>query len=141
MSDLFPLSDEVWSAIGQHLPKNQPVARRVDDRRIISGILHVLRVGGRWRDVPAEYGPAKTVYNRYHRWARRRIWHRLFERMAASGTVPQELSIDSTHIKAHRSAQGSKGGHGHKRSGRRAVEEQAKSIVWPMIAADRSPLA
>ncbi len=84
--------------------------RRVDDRRVISGILHVLKVGCRWRDVPAEYGPAKTVYNRYHSWAQRRIWHRIFETMAASGSVPQELSIDSTHVKAHRSAQGSKGG-------------------------------
>ena len=141
MSDLFWLSDEAWSAIEPHLPKNQPGARRVDDRRVISGILHVLKVGCRWRDVPVEYGPAKTVYNRYHRWARRRIWHRVFEKMAASGTVPQELSIDSTHIKAHRSAQGSKGGRGRKRSAPRAVEEQAKSIVWPMIAADRSPSA
>lgn len=113
--------------------------RRVDDRRVISGILHVLKVGCRWRDVPAEYGPAKTVYNRYHSWAQRRIWHRIFETMAASGSVPQELSIDSTHVKAHRSAQGSKGGgRGRKRLARRAVEKQAKSISWPMIAADRS---
>jgi hypothetical protein len=52
--------------------------------------------------------------------------------------VPEELSIDSTHVKAHRSAQGSKGGRGRKRLARRVAEEQAKSIVWPMIAADRS---
>ena len=141
MSDLFWLSDEAWHAIEPHLPKNQPGAPRVDDRRIISGILHVLKIGCRWRDVPAEYGPAKTVYNRYHRWARRRIWHRIFEKMAANGPVPQELSIDSTHIKAHRSAQGSKGGHGHKRLAPHVAEEQAKSIAWPMIAADRSPSA
>ena len=111
VSDLFWLSDEAWSAIESHLPKNQPGAPRVDDRRIISGILYVLKVGCRWRDVPAEYGPAKTVYSRYHR-ARRRIWHRIFEKMAAKGPVPHELSIDSTHIKAHRSAQGSEGGLG-----------------------------
>ena len=110
MSDLFWLSDAAWNAIKPHLPKNQPGARRVYDRRVISGILHVLKVWCRWRDVPAEYGPAKTVYNRYHRWAQRCIWHRIFETMAASGPVPQELSIDSTHVKAHHSAQGSKGG-------------------------------
>ncbi|MCH4543953.1 IS5 family transposase [Brucella anthropi] len=109
-ADLFWLSDAAWTALEPHLPRNQPGARRVDDRRVISGILHVLKVGCRWRDVPAEYGPAKTVYNRYHRWSQRRIWHRIFEKMAASGPVPEELSIDSTHIKAHRSAQGSKGG-------------------------------
>lgn len=141
MSDLFWLSDEAWAAIEQHLPTNQPGARRVDDRRVISGILHVLKIGCRWRDVPPEYGPAKTIYNRYHRWSRRRIWQRIFEKMAASGPVPEELSIDSTHIKAHRSAQNSKGGHGRRRSALHAVEEQAKSIVWPMIAADRSRLS
>lgn len=63
MSDLFWLSDAAWSAIEPHLPKNQPGARRVDDRRVISGILHVLKAGCRWRDVPIEYGPAKTIYN------------------------------------------------------------------------------
>ncbi|MFK4825808.1 transposase, partial [Paenochrobactrum sp. BZR 588] len=97
MSDLFWLSDAAWNASEPHLPKNQPGARRVDDRRVISGILHVLKVGCRWRDVPAQYGSAKTVCNRYHRWAQRPIWHRIFETMAASGPVPQELSIDSTH--------------------------------------------
>lgn len=69
-----------------------------------------MKIGCRWRDVPSEYGPAKTIYNRYHRWSQRRIWHRIFEKMAASGPVPEELSIDSTHVEAHRSAQGSKGG-------------------------------
>jgi transposase len=137
--ELFWLSDDAWALLEQHLPHGQPGKPRVDDRRVISGILHVLKVGCRWRDVPPEYGPAKTVYNRYHRWSQRRIWQRMFEKMAASGPVPDELSIDSTHVKAHRSAQGSKGGRGNKQSARRAAEERAKYIVWPMIAADRSP--
>jgi transposase len=138
--ELFWLSDDAWTLLEPHLPHGKPGKPRVDDRRVISGILHVLKVGCRWRDVPPEYGPAKTVYNRYHRWSQRRIWQRMFEKMAASGPVPDELSIDSTHVKAHRSAQGSKGGRGNKRSARRGAEEQAKSIVWPMIAVDRSPL-
>jgi transposase len=136
---LFWLSDEAWSVLEPHLPHGKPGKPRVDDRRVISGILHVLKVGCRWRDVPHEYGPAKTIYNRYHRWSQRRIWQRIFERMAATGPVPTELSIDSTHVKAHRSAQGQKGGLGRKRLARRVAEEHAKSIVWPMIAADRSP--
>ena len=57
---LFWLSDEAWAAIEQHLPRNQPGARQVEDRRVISGILHILKTGGRWRDVPPQYGPAKT---------------------------------------------------------------------------------
>jgi len=61
---LFWLPDEAWAAIEPHLPKNQPGARRVDDRGVISGILHVLKVGCRWCDCPAEYGPSTTVCNR-----------------------------------------------------------------------------
>src|SRR2546421_12691155 len=56
------------------------------------------------------YGPPTTIYNRYNRWSQRRIWQRIFEKMAAAGPVPDELSIDSSHVKAHRSAAGSKGG-------------------------------
>jgi len=61
------LSGEAWAVIEPHLPKNRPGAHRVDDRRVISGILHVLRSGCRWRDCPPEYGPATTIYNRYNR--------------------------------------------------------------------------
>ena len=139
MADLFWLSDEAWSKIEPHLPRGKPGKPRVDDRVVISGILHVLKVGCRWRDVPSAYGPPTTIYNRYHRWARRGIWQRLFERMAAAGPVPEELSVDSTHVKAHRSAQGQKGGRGPKRSAPRGAGEPAKSMLWPMIKADRSP--
>jgi len=139
MTHLFWLSDEAWAAIAPHLPHGKPGKPRVDDRRVISGILHVLKTGCRWRDVPTAYGPPTTVYNRYHRWSRRGIWQRMFERMAAAGSVPQELAIDSSHVKAHRSAQGSKGGRGRKRLARRAAEERAKSMLWPMITAGRAP--
>ena len=68
--NLFWLSDEAWAAIEPHLPRGKPGKPRVDDRRVISGILHVLKVGCRWRDVPCEYGPPTTIYNRYNRPAR-----------------------------------------------------------------------
>jgi len=73
MSRLFWLDDAVWAAIEPHLPKNQPGARRVDDRRVISGILHVLKTGCRWQDCPADYGPPTTIYNRFNRWSRRQL--------------------------------------------------------------------
>ena len=76
---LFWLSDKAWAVIEPHLPQNQPGTRRVDDRSVISGILHVLKVGCRWCDRPAEYGPSTTIYNRFNRWSRRGFWLRLLE--------------------------------------------------------------
>ncbi len=111
MNDLFRLSDEVWHAIAPHLPKNQPGAPRVDEQRIICGVLHVLKVGCRWRNVQAEYCPAKTVYNRYHRWARRRIWRRLFERMpptARSRMSSQSIARRSKRIVLHKAQKGAR---------------------------------
>ena len=70
----------------------------------------------------------------------RGIWQRLFEKIAGSGPVPDELSIDSTHVKAHRSAAGSKRGSGTKRSAARVAGGHVRFTAWPMIVADRSPL-
>src|SRR5271170_3188907 len=138
---LFWLSDEAWKALDPHLPRGKPGKPRVDDRTVISGILHVLKTGCRWRDVPSVYGPPTTIYNRYNRWSQRRVWQRIFEKIAAAGPVPDELSIDSSHVKAHRSASGSKRGSLKKRSAARGAEGQARFMLWPMIAADRSPFA
>ena len=76
------------------MPTNQPGARRVDDRRVVSGILHMLRTGGRWRDGPAEYGPATTVYNRFNRWSRRGFWRAMLAALAEAGWIPQTAAID-----------------------------------------------
>src|SRR3546814_380345 len=99
---LFWLSDEAWAAIEPHLPQNQPGARRVDDRRVISGILHVLKIGCRWCDCPADYGPATTIYNRFNRWSRWGFWVKLLDALAEAGAVPKSAAIDSTYIKAQR---------------------------------------
>lgn len=107
---LFWLSDEAWSSIEPHLPKNQSGARRVDDRRVISGILHVLKAGCRWCDCPADYGPSTTVYNRFNRWSRRGFWLKLLDALVQAGAVTMSTAIDSTYIKAQRSAFGGKAG-------------------------------
>jgi transposase len=67
MAWLFRLLDEAWTAIEPHLRRGRPGKPRVDDRRVISGILHVLKAGCRWRDVAAAYGPPTTSYNRFNR--------------------------------------------------------------------------
>jgi len=108
--NLFWLSDEQWAKIEPFLPTDVRGKDRVDDRRVISGILHVLKSGSRWCDCPPEYGPPTTIYNRFVRWAKRGVWERLFQELASSGRSIQTQMIDSTHIKAHRSASGGKGG-------------------------------
>ena len=106
---LFWLSDEAWASIEPHLPSNQPGARRVDDRRVISGILHVLKVGCRWCDCPTEYGPPTTVYNRFNRWSRRGFWLKLLDALVGAGALTRSTAIDSTYVKAQRAAFGGKG--------------------------------
>ena len=69
MSRYFYLSDQQWALIKPHLPQYKGGKPRVDDRRVISGIIHVLQSGFRWQDCPPEYGSYTTIYNRYHRWS------------------------------------------------------------------------
>jgi transposase len=108
--NLFWLSDEQWKRIDPHLPTDVRGVERADDRRVISGIVHVLKSGCRWCDCPPEYGPPTTIYNRFVRWARRGIWENLFRELARNGRSTDTQMIDSTHVKAHRSAAGGKGG-------------------------------
>ena len=104
MADLFWLSDAQWAVIEPFMPRNQPGARRVDDRRTISGIVHVIKSGCRWRDCPADYGPHTTVYNRFNRWSRRGFWRGMLAALAEAGWVAETAALDSTYVKAHRSA-------------------------------------
>lgn len=139
MASEFWLSDAQWEAIEPLLPTNRPGAKRVDDRRVISGIIHVLKVGCRWRDCPAVYGPPTTIYNRFHRWALRGLWRRLFEALVEA--TPDDFhAIDSTTAKAHRSAAGGKGGPKRKRLAARAAGARQKSTRLSMVAADPSRL-
>ena len=103
MSDLFWLSRAHMHRIERHFPRSHGVAR-VDDRRVISGIIFVIRNGLRWRDAPKEYGPHKTIYNRFIRWSRLGVFNRIFAELAAKGGRPARLMIDATHLKAHRTA-------------------------------------
>jgi transposase len=108
--NLFWLSDGQWARIKPQLPTDVRGVVRADDRRVISGIVHVLKGGCRWCDCPQAYGPPTTVYNRFVRWARRGIWENLFRELAGNGRSTDTQMIDSTHVKAHRSAAGGKGG-------------------------------
>lgn len=108
--ELFWLNDRQWARVEPHLPTNQTDPARDDDWRIISGIIHMLQRGARWRDCPPDYGPYTTIYNRFQPLGKARHWQAIFEALARCGKDGVILSIDSTSIKAHRSASGGKGG-------------------------------
>jgi transposase len=108
--DGFWLSEAQFARLAPHLPTDTRGVARVDDRRVISGIIHVLQSGCRWRDAPEAYGPHKTLYNRFVRWAAKGVWDDMFEALAQAGGPPAAVMIDATHVKAHRYAAGGKGG-------------------------------
>ena len=138
MAALFWLSEEAWAAIEPHLPKNQPGARRVNDRRVISGIFHVLKSGCRWADCPVAYGPATTVDNRFNRWSRRGFWLKLLDALVDAGAVTRSTAIDSTYVKAQRSAFGGKGGLARRRSVAPGAGRPPRSTRLPTSSAART---
>src|SRR6188472_1545740 len=104
MADLFLLSEAQMRRIERYFPLSHGIAR-VDDRRVISGIVFVIRNGLRWRDAPGEYGPHRTIYNRFVRWSRRLgVFNKIFAELARKAGKPSRLMIDATHLKAHRTA-------------------------------------
>lgn len=99
----FLLTTAQMRRLSPHFPLSHGIAR-VDDRRVLSGIIYVIRNGLQWRDAPAAYGPHKTLYNRFVRWSRMGVFDRIFAALSAEGGPPERLMIDSTHLKAHRTA-------------------------------------
>jgi transposase len=100
----FWLSDLQFSRLQPLLPNKPRGVPRVDDRRVISGIIHVLRNGLMWRDAPAAYGPHKTLYNRFVRWSQAGVFDRVFSALSAGSDAMDTVMIDATHLKAHRTA-------------------------------------
>ena len=137
MAKLFWLSDRQWGAIAPLLPQVHTGPRRVDDRRVISGIVHRLREGCRWRALPEAYGPYTTVFNRFNRWSKRGLWQEIFAALAGCGEPPKLAMVDSSAVKAHRSAAGAKGGSAARRSDARAAAGQPKSTRSSMAKAAR----
>ncbi len=103
MSDYFWLNEEQLARMEPYFPLSHGVPR-VDDCKVISGIIHVLRNGLRWRDAPQAYGPHKTLYNRFIRWSRMGVFDKIFSALVEEGGPPDRLMIDATHLKAHRTA-------------------------------------
>ena len=103
MRELYWLSSDQLKLIEPYFPRSRGVSR-VDDLRVISGIIFVLKRGLQWRDAPSQYGPHKTLYNRFIRWSRLGVFDQIFAALASQDGPPDQVQIDATHLKAHRTA-------------------------------------
>jgi transposase len=107
------LTDEQWQVIQGLLPASGVKGRpRVDDRRVINGMLFKAKTGIAWRDLPERYGPWKTVYNRFWRWSRNGTLTMLVKRVKviseAVSELDTEVAVDSTIVRAHQHAAGAR---------------------------------
>jgi len=103
MNELFFLSKAQMASISQFFPLSHGVPR-VDDRRVVSGIIYVIRNGLQWKDAPKAYGPHKTLYNCFICWSALCVFDRIFQSLAAEGPKPERIILESTLLKAHRTA-------------------------------------
>ena len=103
MGELFYLSNKQIKRIRPFFPRSHGIPR-TDDVRVLSGIIYVIRYGLRWRDAPPEYGPYKTLYNRFIRWSRMGIFNNIFFELSKTAGNDGKVMIDATHLKAHRTA-------------------------------------
>ncbi len=123
MSDLFWLTEAQMERLRPFFPKSHGKPR-VDDKRVLSGIIFINRNGLRWRDAPAEYGPPKTLYNRWKRWSDKGVFARMLMELAGESDRTDTLMIDATHLKTHRTASSlalKKGGAGGSSGARKAA--------------------
>lgn len=103
MSNLYWLSDAQMERLKPFFPKSHGIPR-VDDRRVLSGIIFINRNGLRWCDAPREYGPHKTLYNRWKRWSDNGVFARIMMGLIAERAEHTTIMIDATYLKAHRTA-------------------------------------
>lgn len=89
--------------IERYFPLSHGVSR-VEDRRVVSGIIDVNRDGLMWLDAPKAYGPHKMIYNRFIRWSLLGVFNRIFAELAGKAGEPDTIMTDATHLKAHRTA-------------------------------------
>ncbi|MFE0654683.1 IS5 family transposase [Streptomyces sp. NPDC059534] len=134
------LSDAEWERLRPFLPvSNRRCGRWRDHRQVIDGILHGVRTGVQWRDLPERFGPWKTVYERHRLWSADGTWERLLQQVQAAadaaGEIDWNVSVDSTVVRAHQHAAGArrpaagphvKGGRRARTSGRNAMAEPAR---------------
>ena len=103
MSDLYWLSEAQVERLRPYFPKSRGKPR-VDDRRVLSGIIYIQRNGLMWKHAPRDYGSPKTLYNRWKRWSDKGVFTRMMDGLASKGADRKTIMIDATYLKAHRTA-------------------------------------
>ena len=117
------LTDFEWKIIEPLLPNKPRGVPRVNDRRVLNGILWRFRTGSPWRDIPERYGPSTTCYNRFVRWREAGVWDRILDAVSAAydGDL---IMIDSSCVRVHQ----------HGATGKKGVE----MVAWDVpVAASR----
>ncbi len=108
------LTEKQWRVLAPHLPTNPERGHAYSDhRKVINGIVWRLKTGAPWRDVPERYGPWQTCWDRFTRWERDGSWQRILQALQAHANTVGDINwngaaLDSSHIKAHRSATGAR---------------------------------
>jgi transposase len=102
------LSDAQWAMVKDLLPVQPGPRSRLGDRMFVNAVMWRLKTGAPWRDIPERYGPWKTIYNRFARWAKRGVWEEAFKALRVDDDVGS--LIDGTVVRAHQDAAGGKGG-------------------------------
>ena len=106
----YELTDAEWERLSKYFPERQMGDKgrpRREPREMLNGIFWIARSGAAWRDLPERYGPWQTVYKRFVKWSETGIFEKIFKDLAADADM-QDISIDSTCIKAHKASAGAK---------------------------------
>ena len=111
MARRYEINDAQWKILEPYLGNTQKKTGRpqADNRKLLNGVLWILHTGAPWRDLPEFYGPWQTVYKRFFQWQKDDKFKQLFESVRENPDM-QDLCIDGTYIKAHRSSKKKKKG-------------------------------
>jgi transposase len=112
------LTDEQWLRIRPLIPQTPGPRSKLGDRTFLNAVLWRAKTGVPWRDLPSRYGPYKTVFNRFSRWAQRGVWERIFKELQFEIDEVGSL-LDGSIVRAHQDAAGGKGG--------------SSAIVWDVL--------
>ena len=108
----YELTDAEWERLQPYFPERQMGDKgrpRREPREMLNGIFWIVRSGAAWRDLPERYGPWQTVYKRFKEWSESGLIEKIFHELGEDADL-QEISIDSTYIKAHKASAGAERG-------------------------------